>query len=263
MKPQDTFISHLVELRDRLLRSILAIAIAFLVLFFWPGAAAIYDVLAMPLMRALPEGTRMIATGVVAPFLVPVKITAMVAFVAALPYVLYEAWAFVAPGLYQHEKRFALPLVVSSTVLFLTGMAFCYFFVFGKVFAFINEFAPKSITPAPDIENYLNFVLTMFVAFGAIFEIPVVIVVLVRMGLVTVEKLKEARPYVIVGIFVVAAIVTPPDPISQTLLALPMCLLYELGIILGRFVARPVVDPENPAGPELHRKFDGSEVEPK
>lgn len=263
MNTQDTFISHLVELRDRLLRSILAIAITFLVLFFWPGAAAIYDVLAIPLMRALPEGTRMIATGVVAPFLVPVKITAMVAFVVALPYVLYEAWAFVAPGLYQHEKRFALPLVVASTVLFLTGMAFCYFFVFGKVFSFINDFAPKSITPAPDIENYLNFVLTMFVAFGVIFEIPVVIVVLVRMGLVTVEKLKEARPYVIVGIFVVAAIVTPPDPISQTLLALPMCLLYEIGIILGRFVARPVVDPENPADPGLDGKPGGSEAEPK
>lgn len=263
MSTQDTFISHLVELRDRLLRSILAIAIAFLVLFFWPGAAAIYDVLAIPLMQALPEGTRMIATGVVAPFLVPVKITAMVAFVVALPYVLYEAWAFVAPGLYQHEKRFALPLVVASTVLFLTGMAFCYFFVFGKVFAFINGFAPKSITPAPDIENYLNFVLTMFVAFGVIFEIPVVIVVLVRMGLVTVEKLKEARPYVIVGIFVVAAIVTPPDPISQTLLALPMCLLYELGIILGRFVAKQPTDSEDPADSELGRKLDGSEAEPK
>lgn len=261
MTTQDTFISHLVELRDRLLRSILAVAIAFLVLFFWPGAAAIYDVLANPLMRALPEGTRMIATGVVAPFFVPVKITAMVAFVVALPYVLYQGWAFVAPGLYQHEKRFALPLVVASSVLFLSGMAFCYFFVFGKVFAFINKFAPKSITPAPDIENYLNFVLTMFVAFGVIFEIPVVVVVLVRMGVVSVDKLKQARPYVIVGIFVVAAIVTPPDPVSQTMLAVPMWLLYELGIMLGRFVTRRAA--ENAADADLEKKLGQSEAGPK
>jgi sec-independent protein translocase protein TatC len=245
MSVQDTFISHLVELRDRMLRALLAVAIAFLVLFFYPGAAAIYDILAHPLMQALPEGTKMIATGVVTPFLVPVKITAMVAFMAALPYVLYEAWAFVAPGLYQHEKRFALPLIVTSTLLFLGGVAFCYFFVFGKVFAFINNFAPKSITPAPDIENYLNFVMTMFIAFGVTFEIPVVVVVLVRMGLVSVEKLTEARPYVIVGAFIVAAVVTPPDVVSQLLLAIPMCLLYELGILFGRFVVvRPHRDPE-------------------
>jgi sec-independent protein translocase protein TatC len=236
MSDQDTFISHLVELRDRLLRALVAIGVAFAVLFFYPGAGAIYDFLAAPLMQALPEGAKMIATGVVTPFLVPVKVTAMVAFLVALPFVLYQAWAFVAPGLYAHEKRLVLPLVVASTGLFLLGVAFCYFFVFGKVFAFINQFAPKSITPAPDIEAYLGFVLTMFVAFGVTFEIPVVVVVLARMGIVSIEQLKQARPYVVVGAFVVAAIVTPPDVVSQLMLAIPMCILYELGLIIARII---------------------------
>ena len=248
MVMQDTFISHLVELRDRILRSLLAIAVAFLVLFFaWPGAALIYDTLAQPLMHALPEGTKMIATGVVAPFLVPVKITAMVALIVALPYVLWQAWAFIAPGLYQHEKRIALPLVFVSTVLFIAGIAFCYFFVFGRVFAFINEFAPKSITPAPDIENYLNFVLTMFVAFGITFEIPVIVTVLVRTGVIGVAKLKDVRPYVIVGNFVVAAILTPPDMVSQFMLAIPMCLLYELGILFAGIMAKAGKTSSDPA----------------
>jgi sec-independent protein translocase protein TatC len=236
MSEQETFISHLVELRDRLLRALVAIGIAFGVLFFYPGAGAIYDFLAAPLMNALPEGAKMIATGVVTPFLVPVKVTVMVGLLVALPYVLYQAWAFVAPGLYAHEKRLVLPLVLASTVLFLLGVAFCYYFVFGKVFAFINQFAPKSITPAPDIEAYLNFVMTMFVAFGVTFEIPVVVVVLARMGIVSIAQLKEARPYVIVGAFVVAAIVTPPDVVSQLMLAIPMCLLYEVGLVIARMV---------------------------
>jgi sec-independent protein translocase protein TatC len=236
MSDQDTFISHLVELRDRLLRALVAIGVAFGVLFFYPGAGAIYDFLAAPLMQALPEGAKMIATGVITPFLVPVKVTAMVAFLVALPFVLYQAWAFVAPGLYSHEKRLVLPLVVASTGLFLLGVAFCYFFVFGKVFAFINQFAPKSITPAPDIEAYLGFVLTMFVAFGVTFEIPVVVVVLARLGIVSIEQLKQARPYVIVGAFVVAAVVTPPDVVSQLMLAIPMCILYEVGLIIARII---------------------------
>jgi sec-independent protein translocase protein TatC len=188
-------------------------------------------------MNALPEGSKMIATGVITPFMVPVKVTAVVGFMVALPYVLYQAWAFVAPGLYEHEKRLALPLIVASTVLFFLGVAFCYFFVFGKVFAFIHDFAPKSITPAPDIEAYFSFVITMFLAFGITFEIPIVVIVLVRMGLVSVQKLREARPYVIVGAFVVAAIVTPPDVLSQFMLAVPMCLLYEAGLFLARFIA--------------------------
>lgn len=233
---EDSFISHLIELRDRLLRCVVALVVVFACLMPWAGD--IYDALAHPMMQALPEGTRMIATGVVTPFFVPMKVTLMVAFVIALPFVLYQAWAFIAPGLYAHEKRLALPLVIGSTVLFLAGMAFCYFFVFGTVFKFIATFAPKSITPAPDIEQYLSFVMSMFLAFGITFEVPVFVILLTKMGVVDVAKLKEARPYVIVGAFVVAAVVTPPDVVSQLMLAIPMCLLYELGIFLARFVTK-------------------------
>ena len=236
---QETFVSHLVELRDRLIRALIAFAIVFGIICVWPGVGAIYDFLALPLTRALPQGTKMIATGVITPFMVPLKVGAMVAFVIALPVILFQAWAFVAPGLYQHEKKFALPLVIASTVLFILGIAFCYYFVFGKVFAFINDFAPKSITPAPDIEAYLNFVLTMFVAFGVTFEVPIVVIVLVAFNIVPLEKLKEWRSYVIVGAFVVAAVVTPPDVLSQLLLAIPMCILYEVGLLCARFIAKP------------------------
>ena len=196
MSVQETFISHLVELRDRLLRSIYAVFGVFAVLWFWPGLPQIYDLLALPMLRTLPEGTHMIATGVITPFLVPLKVGLMAAFMLALPYVLYQVWAFIAPGLYSHEKRFALPLVFGSTALFLAGVAYCYFVVFGWVFRFIIQFSPKSITPAPDIEAYLSFVLTMFVAFGVTFEIPLIEVVLVRTGIVTVAKLKDIRSYV-------------------------------------------------------------------
>jgi sec-independent protein translocase protein TatC len=236
MSDQESFISHLVELRQRLVRAVGVVLALFVVFIFWPGSGAIYDFLAVPLMSALPEGSKMIATGVITPFMVPMKVTALAAFTVALPFVLYQAWAFVAPGLYEHEKRLALPLVVASTVLFILGMAFCYYFVFQRVFAFIHEFAPKSITPAPDIDAYFSFVLTMFIAFGITFEIPIVVIVLVRMGIVSVEKLRDARPYVIVGAFIVAAVVTPPDVLSQFMLAVPMCLLYEAGMFLARFV---------------------------
>jgi sec-independent protein translocase protein TatC len=238
MSTQDTFISHLIELRDRLLRAIVAVLVLFVILFFWPGSGAIYDFLAQPLMRALPEGSKMIATGVITPFMVPMKVTALVAFMIALPYVLYQAWAFIAPGLYEHEKKLALPMIVAGSVLFLVGVAFCYYFVFGTVFRFINDFAPKSITPAPDIEAYFSFVITMFLAFGVTFEIPIVLIILVRAGVVSVEKLRDARPYFIVGAFVVAAIVTPPDVLSQLMLAVPMCLLYETGLFFARFVKK-------------------------
>src|SRR5256712_3635926 len=244
MSDQESFISHLIELRERLMKAVGAVLVLFIALFIWPGSGYIYDLLAAPLMSALPEGAKMIATGVITPFMVPVKATALAAFLVALPYVLYQAWAFVAPGLYEHEKRLALPLVVASTALFLAGVAFCYFFVFQKVFAFIHGFAPKSITPAPDIEAYFSFVITMFLAFGVTFEIPIVVIVLVRMGVVSVEQLKDARPYVIVGAFVVAAVVTPPDVLSQFMLALPMCLLYEAGLFLARFINVP---PKNQA----------------
>jgi sec-independent protein translocase protein TatC len=235
---QETFVSHLIELRQRVVHALIAFLVVFVAIFLYPGAAPIYDFLAAPLMKALPEGAKMIATGVVTPFLVPMKVTALVAFMIALPYLLYQAWAFVAPGLYEHEKRLVLPVVIASTVLFLLGIAFCYYFVFGKVFAFINEFAPKSITPAPDIEAYFSFVITMFLAFGITFEIPIVVMVLVRFGVVGLERLRDARPYVIVGAFVVSAIITPPDVLSQFLLAVPMCLLYEAGLFLARFVGK-------------------------
>jgi len=248
---QESFISHLIELRQRLMRAVGAVLVLFVALFIWPGSGYIYDLLAAPLMSALPEGAKMIATGVITPFMVPVKVTALAAFLVALPYVLYQAWAFVAPGLYEHEKRLALPLVVASTVLFLAGIAFCYFFVFQKVFAFIHGFAPKSITPAPDIEAYFSFVMTMFIAFGVTFEIPIVVIVLVRVGLVSIEQLKRARPYAIVGAFVIAAVVTPPDVLSQLMLAIPMCLLYEAGLFCARFISvrrpSPTAEPaENP-----------------
>jgi sec-independent protein translocase protein TatC len=246
---EDTFISHLVELRDRLLRALIAVGIVFLVLF--PFASDLYDLLAYPMLRTLPEGSKMIATGVVSPFLIPVKVAAMVAFALALPYVLYQAWAFVAPGLYAHEKRLVMPLVVASTVLFFAGVAFCYFFVFGVVFDFVYKIAPKSISVAPDIENYLNFVLTLFLAFGVTFEVPIAVLILVRMGAVTIQQLADVRPYFIVGSFVVAAIVTPPDVISQLLLAIPMCLLFEVGILAARLFGRPArAAPEEDKLPE-------------
>src|SRR5687768_11511187 len=245
MSESESFMSHLVELRQRLVRAVAAVLVLFVALFLWPGSGYIYDLLAAPLMSALPEGAKMIATGVITPFMVPVKVTALAAFLVALPYVLYQAWAFVAPGLYEHEKKLALPLVVSSTLLFIAGIAFCYYLVFGKVFAFIHDFAPKSITPAPDIEAYFSFVITMFLAFGLTFEIPIVVIVLVRMGFVSIEKLRDARPYVIVGAFVIAAVVTPPDVLSQFMLAVPMCLLYEAGLFLARFISvRPKEESE-------------------
>ncbi len=244
---EDTFISHLVELRDRLLRALIAFAVVLLLLI--PFASDLYDLLANPMMQALPEGSKMIATGVITPFLVPIKVAMMLAFVITLPFTLYQVWSFVAPGLYNHEKQLVLPLVVASTVLFVIGIAFCYFFVFNTVFHFINQIAPKSISVAPDIENYLNFVLTMFLAFGLTFETPIVVVMLTRMGLVTIEQLRDARSYFIVGAFIIAAVVTPPDVVSQLLLAVPMCLLYEVGLIAARFVPkRPPAAAEGSPG---------------
>ncbi len=227
---EQPFVSHLIELRDRLIRASIAVAICFGALALYPGPGALYDLLAAPLVSHLPQGATLIATNVISPFLVPLKITLLAAFLLALPVVLYQAWAFVAPGLYSHEKKLVLPLVISSTLLFFAGVAFCYFFVFGQVFKFIQGFAPKSITAAPDIEAYLSFVMTMFIAFGAAFEVPVVVVVLARMGLVSIEKLREFRSYFIVIAFIIAAVITPPDIVSQLALAIPMCLLYEAGI---------------------------------
>lgn len=245
MGMQESFISHLVELRDRLVKACAGIAIVCIALFAWPGPSKIYDFLASPMIEALPTGSKMIATGVISPFLVPMKVTLLVAFVVALPWVLYQAWAFIAPGLYTHEKRLIAPLVISSSVLFAAGVAFCYFFVFGRVFKFISEFAPTSITVAPDIENYLDFVMSMCLAFGMTFEVPVVVVILVRMGIVSVEKFKAIRSYVIVGSFVIAAIVTPPDVVSQLSLAIPMWMLFEVGLLVAPIFVKATTAPEN------------------
>ena len=242
---EQPFVAHLIELRDRLVRSLIAVGVVFAVLSYYPGPAALYDLLAMPLVAQLPAGSHLIATNVISPFLVPLKITLLLSFLVALPVVLYQLWAFVAPGLYSHEKRLVLPLVVSSTVLFLAGVAFCYFFVFGRVFHFIQTFAPKSVNVAPDIEAYLGFVLTMFLAFGATFEVPIVVVVLTRMGVVSVAKLREFRAYFIVVAFIVAAVITPPDMVSMLALAIPMCLLYEVGLWAAALtVKKPAEDSE-------------------
>jgi sec-independent protein translocase protein TatC len=244
---EQPFVAHLVELRDRLIKAIIAVAVVGGVLFLYPGPAALYDILAAPLIASLPKGSTLIATSVISPFLVPLKILLMSAFLVALPVVLYQAWAFVAPGLYLHEKKLVLPLVVSSTLLFFVGVAFCYFFVFRQVFSFIQSFAPKSITAAPDIEAYLSFVLTMFLAFGLAFEVPIVVVVLARLGFVSIEKLKGFRGYFIVLAFIIAAVITPPDVISQLSLAVPMCLLYEVGIWAAQiFIKRTQPPAETP-----------------
>jgi sec-independent protein translocase protein TatC len=244
---EETFISHLIELRDRLVKAIIGIAIVAAGLFAWPGPSQIYDFIARPMIAALPIGSKMIATGVISPFLVPMKVTLVIAIILALPWVFYQLWAFIAPGLYAHEKRLVMPLVVSSSLLFMSGVAFCYFVVFGRVFKFIGDFAPQSIAVTPDIENYLDFVMSMCLAFGAAFEVPVVVVILVRMGIVSVEKLKEMRPYAIVTAFVISAVVTPPDAVSMLALAIPMCLLFELGLIVAPMFVKATQAPEEPA----------------
>lgn len=239
------FLSHLIELRQRLVRSAFAVLLIFLPLSFF--MKQIFDLLSHPLMVALPEGTKLLATGVIAPFMVPLKLTLFVSFLLALPVVLYQAWAFVAPGLYKHEKRLAGPIIVSSVLMFLLGIAYCYFLVFGFVFKFIAGFAPASVNVAPDIEAYFSFVLGMFLAFGITFEVPIIVVLLSRFGIASVAKLRQARPYVIVGAFILAAVFTPPDVLSQLLLAIPLCVLYELGIFFARFVERRPAPDEKAA----------------
>ena len=246
---EETFISHIVELRDRIIRAGLAVIVVFIGLVYW--APDIFRLLARPLMQNLPKDGKMIVTDVTGSFFVPMKVTMMVAFVIALPVVLYQIWAFVAPGLYQHEKKLVVPLVGSSYVLFLCGMAFAYFVVFPTIFRVMAHYnAPLGAQMTTDIDNYLSFVLTMFLAFGITFEVPIVVVLLVRMNLLTIKKLKEIRPYVIVGAFVISAVVTPPDVFSQLILAIPLIVLYELGIIAARiFVAKRPVAIEDPSPP--------------
>ncbi len=251
------FVSHLVELRDRLIRALIAVAAAFVVLVFWPGPSGLYDLLAAPLVAHLPKGATLIATNVISPILVPLKITLMAAFMVALPVVLYQVWAFVAPGLYSHEKKMVLPLVISSTLLFLIGVAFCYYLVIPGMSKFIQAFAPTSITAAPDIEQYFGFVLTLFLVFGISFEVPVAVVVLARIGVVTLDQLRQWRGYFIVGAFVISAVVTPPDVISQLALAVPMCILYELGIVAAGFFIKHTQSPEAKAEAEAEKTPSG------
>ncbi|MDP3688135.1 MAG: twin-arginine translocase subunit TatC [Sulfurimicrobium sp.] len=254
-EPSETFISHLVELRTRLVRSIIAVLIVFVCLF--PFAKEIYALLAAPLLASLPAGGQMIATDVTTPFFVPMKVAMMTAFLIALPYVLYQVWAFVAPGLYSHEKKLGAPLVAASTLLFLCGMSFAYFLVFPVVFGFVTSVAPEGVAVMTDINKYLDFVITLFLAFGITFEVPVAVVLLVKMGIVSVEKLKEIRSYVIVGAFVIGAIFTPPDVISQIMLAVPLWLLYEVGILVASMLSKPAAAEEA----EPYRPMDDAEME--
>lgn len=229
MTPTESFVSHLIELRNHLLRAVIGFLLVFIALF--PFAKEVYALLAAPMLEKLPEGTQMIATAVVTPFFVPMKVAMMAAFVISLPHTLYQAWMFVAPGLYAHEKKLMLPAIFVSTVLFLCGMAFAYFIVFPVVFAFLISAAPEGVAVMTDIAEYLDFVITLFLAFGFAFEVPIAVVLMARFGWVTLAQLKDARGYVIVGAFVVAAIFTPPDIISQFMLALPLWFLYEAGIL--------------------------------
>jgi sec-independent protein translocase protein TatC len=241
---EQPFVQHLVELRDRLIKAAMTVGVAAILLAFFPGPSALYDILAAPLIAHLPKGATLIATNVISPFVVPIKILFMTAFMIALPVVLYQAWAFVAPGLYSHEKKLVMPLVVSSTLLFFAGVAFCYFVVFGQVFQFIQSFAPKSIAATPDIEEYLSFVIGMFLAFGLAFEVPVAVILVVRMGLVSVKQLREWRGYFWVIAAVGTALVTPPDAGSMLMLLAVVGGLYEVGIIAAQIFIKSTKAPE-------------------
>ncbi len=243
---EQPFVSHLIELRDRLLKAVYGIGAVFAVLCLYPGPKGLYDLLAHPLVAALPHGAKMIAVGVVSPFLIPIKVTALAAFGVALPWVLYQVWAFVAPGLYKHERRLVMPLVVTSTLLFYTGVAFCYFFVFGQAFPAIQAMAPASVAVSPDIEAYLDFVITMFLAFGLAFEVPVAVIILARLGVVSIEQLQSWRRYFWVAAAGAAGLVTPPDAVSMVALLLPMGMLYEVGIIAAKvFIKHTQPVPED------------------
>ena len=233
----ENLIGHLIELRTRLLRALVVLLLVFICLFPW--APELYALLAQPLLAKLPKGGQMIATDVTTPFFVPIKVAMMTAFLVALPYVLFQIWRFVAPGLYAHEKRLVIPLILTSTLLFFCGMAFAFFIVFPVVFGFITASAPQGVTVMTDIDKYLSFVLGLFLAFGITFQVPVAVVLLVRMGVVSIEKLKEIRSYVVVGAFIIGAIFTPPDVVSQFMLAIPLWMLYEAGIVVANWL-KPV-----------------------
>jgi sec-independent protein translocase protein TatC len=260
----DTFLSHLIELRDRLLRSALAVLLLFLALS--PFANPLYTYFAAPLMAALPEGNTMISTQPHGTFFVPFKLAFFAALLLAMPYLLYQIWSFVAPGLYEKEKRFAFPALASSVVLFFLGMAFAYFLVFPTIFKFFAATTPEGVAMMTEIDSYLNFALTLFLAFGVTFEVPVLTVLLVKVGAVSTAMLREQRPYIIVGCFVIAAVLTPPDVFSQISMAVPMWLLFELGLFVARYVEpkpepEPEPEPEDAAPVEYAEKFEKLDAE--
>lgn len=242
---QQPLVLHLIELRNRLLKAVLAVMVIFIGLFYF--ANDLYLILVHPLSVLLPDTGQMIATGVIAPFLVPFKLTFVLAFLIAIPYVLHQIWAFISPGLYQHEKKFAIPLLLSSILLFYTGIAFAYFVVLPLAFAFFTAAGPTGISYMPDISNILNFILTIFFAFGIAFEIPIATFLLVLSGITTVKALTEKRPYIFLGCFVVGMLVTPPDMFSQAILAIPMWLLFEAGVIAARFIRHPITQADEEA----------------
>lgn len=242
---EQPFVQHLMELRDRLVYAFIGLAVCMAALAIWPGPGGLIDLIAVPIKAHMPPDAKLIAVGVFSPFFVPLKVLAMAALLMSLPWWMYQLWAFVAPGLYSHEKRFAVPLIVLGSALAYIGIGFVQFFVLDKMFGFIQKFTPASVAATPDIASYVEAILSLYLAFGLAFQVPIVVVLLVKMGLVTIQKLKDFRGYFIVLAFVVAAVVTPPDVISQLALAVPMCLLYEMGIWGARwFVKKPVEEEE-------------------
>lgn len=246
---EQPFVQHLMELRDRLLYCLYGIALAMALLAIWPGPSGLIDLIALPIRAHMPPDVKLIAVGVFTPFFIPLKVLMMAGLLLALPWVLYQIWAFVAPGLYSHEKNFALPLIIFGSLLAYVGIAFVQFFVLDKMFGFIQGFTPESVNATPDIASYVESILSLYLAFGLAFQVPIVVMLLVRFELVTVAQLKTYRGYFVVASFVVAAVVTPPDVISQLALAVPMCLLYEIGILGSRWFARISRNPEADADP--------------
>lgn len=244
--PEQPFVAHLVELRDRLLHAVYGLAVAVILLALWPGPSVLIDWLAMPIRAHMPPDARLIAIGVLSPVLVPLKVLLMASVLVALPWLIYQAWAFIAPGLYNHEKRFALPLIFFGSLLAYIGIGFVQFFVLDGMFAFIQKFTPDSVAATPDVASYVETILGLYIAFGLAFQVPIVVILLVRVGLVTIEKLRAFRGYFIVLAFVIAAIVTPPDVISQLALAVPMCLLYEVGIVAAGWMSKPAPAEDEP-----------------
>ncbi|MBB1600618.1 twin-arginine translocase subunit TatC [Variovorax sp. UMC13] len=245
---EQPFVAHLMELRDRLLYCVYGLAVAAALLAFWPGPSGLIDLIAMPIKAHMPPGAKLIAVGVFSPFFVPLKVLGMTAVLLALPWLMYQIWMFVAPGLYSHEKKFALPLILFGSLLAYSGIAFVQFFVLDKMFGFIQKFTPPSVAATPDISSYVEAILSLYIAFGCAFQVPIVVMLLVRFELVTIEKLRSFRGYFIVLAFVVAAVLTPPDVVSQLALAVPMCLLYEVGILAARYFVKHSAAPKEEEG---------------